>query len=121
MLGIIMTASSEPKNTSLLPERMEKLRALVLDDYFEAVLGQLQELDAVHFVSIQERISPMEIIFGESKPIEQVTLDDILLFPIWIWALDEEDKEGQDETWQKNIYFMIGLQKQKAECLCCCW
>ncbi|MHA1861110.1 MAG: V-type ATP synthase subunit I [Candidatus Ranarchaeia archaeon] len=50
-----MAASSEPRNTYLLPERMEKIRALILDDYIEPVLSQLQQLNSVHFVSIQER------------------------------------------------------------------
>ena len=39
----------------------------------------------------------------KSKPIEDVNLEDMLQHPIWIWALDEEEKEGQDETWQKPV------------------
>lgn len=41
--------------------------------------------------------------FGESKPLESITLDDVLAHPIWVWAIDEEDKPGQDETWQKPV------------------
>lgn len=40
---------------------------------------------------------------GVSKPMEEVTLQDMLEYPIWTFALDEEDVDGQDETWQKPI------------------
>lgn len=46
----------------------------------------------------------MTIRMGNSKPMEEVTLQDMLEYPIWTFALDEEDIEGQDETWQKPIY-----------------
>ena len=45
----------------------------------------------------------MTVTFGKSKPIDEVTLDDVLHHPIWMWALDEETVEGQDETWTKPI------------------
>ncbi len=41
--------------------------------------------------------------FGKSRPVADLTLDDILRHPIWIWALDEEGLEGQDETWAKSV------------------
>ena len=44
-----------------------------------------------------------EPVFGTSRPIEELTLDDILRHPIWVWALDEETVEGQDETWVKPV------------------
>lgn len=40
---------------------------------------------------------------GTSKPMEEVTLQDMLEYPIWTFALDEEGIDGQDETWQKPI------------------
>ena len=40
---------------------------------------------------------------GKSKPLEEITLADVLQHPIWEWALDEEGVEGQDETWQRPI------------------
>lgn len=40
---------------------------------------------------------------GKSKSLDDITLDDVLRYPIWKWALDEESEEGQDETWQKPI------------------
>jgi len=43
------------------------------------------------------------VTFGRSKPIEEVTLVDILSHPIWMYAVDEETVEGQDETWTKPI------------------
>ena len=40
---------------------------------------------------------------GKSKPLEEITLEDVLENPIWEWSLDEEDNEDQDETWQRPI------------------
>ena len=40
---------------------------------------------------------------GKSKPLDEITLEDILENPIWEWSLDEEDNEEQDETWQRPI------------------
>jgi hypothetical protein len=34
---------------------------------------------------------------------ENVTLEDMLKYPIWTFALDEEGEDGQDETWQAPI------------------
>ncbi len=45
----------------------------------------------------------MEFETGKSKSLEDITLDDSLEHPIWVWALDEEGVEGQDETWQKPV------------------
>lgn len=40
---------------------------------------------------------------GNSKPLEEITLEDILENPIWEWSLDGEDNDEQDETWQRPI------------------
>jgi hypothetical protein len=40
---------------------------------------------------------------GESKSLDDITLEDVLKYPIWEWALDEEGEVGQDETWQRPI------------------
>lgn len=40
---------------------------------------------------------------GKSKPLEEITLKDILENPIWEWSLNEESNEEQDETWQRPI------------------
>ena len=45
----------------------------------------------------------LNVTFGKTRPCEAVTLDDILRHPIWMWAVDEETIEGQDETWQKPV------------------
>ena len=37
------------------------------------------------------------------KPIEQLTAEDLVAFPIWEFATDEEDAEGQDETWVRPV------------------
>ncbi|MCM3067554.1 hypothetical protein M3568_14280 [Priestia flexa] len=34
-----------------------------------------------------------------SKPIDELTIDDLKDYKIWQWALDEEENEHQDETW----------------------
>ncbi len=39
----------------------------------------------------------------KSKSLDDITLDDALKYPIWEWALDEEEEDGQDETWQRPI------------------
>lgn len=33
------------------------------------------------------------------KPIDRLTLADLAAFPIWEFAIDEEDLPGRDETW----------------------
>ena len=37
------------------------------------------------------------------KPIDRLTADDLLAFPIWEFATDEEDIEGRDETWVRPV------------------
>ncbi|HZH61138.1 MAG TPA: hypothetical protein VEY70_16560 [Metabacillus sp.] len=34
-----------------------------------------------------------------SKPVDELTLEDFNESPIWEWAIDKEENEGQDETW----------------------
>ena len=45
----------------------------------------------------------IETIYGKSKPIDEVTLQDMQENPIWIFALDEEDSDEVDESWLKPI------------------
>lgn len=52
---------------------------------------------------------------GQSKPIGDVTLDDMLKYPIWIFAIDEEGEEDQDETWQKPITNSSNVGKELFE------
>jgi hypothetical protein len=40
---------------------------------------------------------------GKAKSLDDITLEDVINHPIWVWALDEERVEGQDETWQKPV------------------
>lgn len=37
------------------------------------------------------------------KPVTTLTLTDLDAFPIWEYAIDEEDVEGQDETWVRPV------------------
>lgn len=57
----------------------------------------------------------MEHKTGQSKPIGDVTLDDMLKYPIWIFAIDEEGEEDQDETWQKPITNSTNVGKELYE------
>jgi len=43
---------------------------------------------------------------GKAKSLVDITLNDVLQYPIWEWATDEEGVEGQDETWQRAIIDM---------------
>ena len=37
------------------------------------------------------------------KPIDQITVPDLVDFPIWEFCLDEEGVEGMDETWVRPL------------------
>jgi hypothetical protein len=36
-------------------------------------------------------------------PIDKLTAADLLAFPLWEFATDEEDVEGPDETWVRPV------------------
>ncbi len=38
---------------------------------------------------------------SKSKPVDELTIEDLRKHPIWEWAIDEEENEDQDETWVK--------------------
>jgi hypothetical protein len=40
---------------------------------------------------------------GNAKSLDDIILKDALEYPIWEWALGEENVPGQDETWQRPI------------------
>ena len=37
------------------------------------------------------------------KPVNELTVEDFLAFPVWEFATDEEGVEGQDETWVRPV------------------
>lgn len=45
----------------------------------------------------------MTINLRTRKPITKLTPADLETFPVWEFALDEEDVEGQDETWVRPV------------------
>lgn len=45
----------------------------------------------------------IDSVFGPSKPCDTVTAEEFARYPVWVWALDEEGVEGQDETWVKPL------------------
>jgi hypothetical protein len=45
----------------------------------------------------------MAATIATRKPIDQITVADLVDFPIWEFCLDEEDVEGMDETWVRPL------------------
>ena len=37
------------------------------------------------------------------KPVDELDLADLIVFPVWEFAVDEEAVEGQDETWVRPV------------------
>lgn len=54
-------------------------------------------------------------ILGKAKPMDDVTLEDMLQYPIWVFALDEEGDEGQDETWLKPVLNITDVDESLYE------
>lgn len=52
---------------------------------------------------------------GKAKPMEEVTLEDMQINPIGIFALDEEGNEGQDETWLKPLLHTTDVTQDLVE------
>ncbi|MBJ8106089.1 MULTISPECIES: hypothetical protein [Bacillus cereus group] len=40
---------------------------------------------------------------SKSKPVDELTIEDLKQNPIWEWAIDEEEYEECDETWVKPV------------------
>src|ERR1700755_1580411 len=45
----------------------------------------------------------MAATIATRKPIDQITVPDLVDFPIWEFCLDEEGLEGMDETWVRPL------------------
>jgi len=45
----------------------------------------------------------MAATIATRKPIDQITVADLVDFPIWEFCLDEEDVEGMDERWVRPL------------------
>jgi hypothetical protein len=45
----------------------------------------------------------MAATIASRKPIDQITVADLVDFPIWEFCLDEEGVEGMDETWVRPL------------------
>jgi len=45
----------------------------------------------------------MAATIATRKPIDQITVADLVDFPIWEFCLDEEDVEDMDETWVRPL------------------
>ena len=37
------------------------------------------------------------------KPIHQLSTDELVVFPVWEFAIEEEGVEGRDETWARPV------------------
>jgi hypothetical protein len=44
-----------------------------------------------------------EVSLQTRKPVDQLTLDDFAVYPVWEYAMDEEGIEGRDETWVRPV------------------
>jgi len=55
----------------------------------------------------------VEILYGKSRPYHEQSLEDFLAYPIWVWALDEEGVDGQDESWVKPMINVTDVDDQK--------
>jgi hypothetical protein len=51
----------------------------------------------------------MAATLATRKPIDQITVADLVDFPIWEFCLDEEGVEGMDETWVLPLRCPMGL------------
>lgn len=40
---------------------------------------------------------------SKSKPVDELTIEDLKQNPIWEWAIDEAENEECDETWVKPV------------------
>ena len=54
-------------------------------------------------------------VFGKSRCIDDIRLEDVLRHPIWVWCLDEEGVDGQDETWQKPVVHTTDICDELAD------
>lgn len=45
----------------------------------------------------------MPITTATRKPVTDLTATDLETFPVWEFVIDEENVEGQDETWVKPV------------------
>lgn len=45
----------------------------------------------------------MPVTLKTRKPVVKLTATDLRIFPVWEYALDEEDKREQDETWVRPV------------------
>lgn len=55
------------------------------------------------FSKIFRNQNRIEYTTGKAVPLEEIYLSELEKYPIWIYALEEEDVEGQDEFWVKPI------------------
>lgn len=61
--------------------------------------------------------SRVEYVTGKALPLEEVYLPELEKYPIWIYALDNEEEydENQDETWLKPITNSTNVTKNLVE------
>lgn len=45
----------------------------------------------------------MPATIATRKPVTDLTADDLETFPVWEFAMDEENIPGRDETWVRPI------------------
>ena len=59
----------------------------------------------------------MSLSFGSAKSLDDITLDDVLKYPVWLWVW-ETGQEGcpeQDETWQQPVISTSEVSDEMTE------
>lgn len=59
----------------------------------------------------------VEYVTGKALPIDEINLPELEKYPIWIYALDDEEEydENQDESWLKPITNSTNVTKDLVE------
>lgn len=64
------------------------------------------------FSNIFKGQNKFEYTTGQARASEEFYLSDLEKYPIWIFAVDEEGIEGQDETWVKPITNSTNVEEE---------
>ena len=59
----------------------------------------------------------MALTFGPAKSLDDITLDDVLKYPVWLWVWEtgQEGAPGQDETWQQPVTSTADVTDEMTE------
>ena len=69
-------------------------------------------------IPIQVSIPSHSVIsFGSAKSLDDITLDDVLKYPVWLWVWEtgNDGGSGQDETWQQPVISTAEVTAEMTE------